>query len=967
MTRKSEVFEYIRRFVLRYTKGNTRIGGVQWGCDLKELRSDNGGEYKSHQFSDFCKDMGIHQQFSEKYTPEQNGAAERINRTLLEMANSMMKHALPAEADLWALACETAAYVRVRCLSSSGHPTKSPHELLTGQKPDLSHMRVWGCLCYVYIHSEKRKKLMDTAKACRFVGYDANGYKVVVCATGKVEVTREIVRFDESVFDMKTVGSVAGVSGNIESILESPRQAVTDGSGADSGADSSTSDSIISDSSISDRDSSSLDMDSSRSESNSNCNSSSDGWSTGDSDVDTVAEVPYESDSEVLPSTAAVVEFPYESDSDGDDEDVPDGLYDSDSDDDEGVESSAACSLGTLPSPHTALSAEFTAGFFAPTSSYSKPLYVEDDHCPYRLHANSNCDMWAFVATSLNDDSRIPKSFAEAQSSEHWLEWKAAIDSELKSLLRHETWDEIDESVQPGDYDNVVGSKWVFDIKTDKDGNIIRYKARLVAQGFTQVEGVDYKETYAPVANRTTLRLVMSLAAQMDLELEHMDVCTAFLNAHLPEGERMHMRLPPGVKLEGKSSIVQLLRCLYGLKQSPREWNKVINAFLIKLGYTRCKMDPCLYTLKDSVTETFSFILLYVDDLIMASSSVAHMEQLKGKLHAEYDMKDLGALSYCLGLAFTRDRKARTLEIDQEKYIRETLNLFDMSECFEASTPADPNIKLSPAHCPKSKKDVDFMSKIPYREAVGRVLYIMCCTRPDIAFAVNQCARFMDNPGIEHWNGILRILRYLKRTMKTHLTFGRMIGDSALLGSSAYSFLNDSNCKVAKNKVLLGFSDADHAGCPTTRRSTTGYIFFFNGPISWSSKLQQTAAQSPCESEYMAVGAAANESRWLSQLMNEISPSMCEDVIIFEDNTSTIGLANNGKISTRSKHIDVKYHAIQEFIEAHYLRLLYCDTKRMCADALTKNLGPNLSWGECRNVESQMKIDEDKTSVEKGK
>ena len=186
--------------------------------------------------------------------------------------------------------------------------------------------------------------------------------------------------------------------------------------------------------------------------------------------------------------------------------------------------------------------------------------------------------------------------------------------------------------------------------------------------------------------------------------------------------------------------------------------------------------------------------------------------------------------------------------------------------------------------------------------------------------------------------------------MKDCLTFGRMIGDSDTLGLSAYSLLNASNCTVAKNKVLLGFSDADHAGCSSTRNSTTGYIFFFNGPISWCSKLQQTPAQSPCEAEYMALAAAGNESRWLSQLMNEISPTLCEDVIIFEDNLSTIALANNGKISPRTKHIDIKYHILQEYIEADQLRLLPCRTRLMCADAFTKNLGPTLGSTHFRTL-----------------
>ena len=354
-------------------------------------------------------------------------------------------------------------------------------------------------------------------------------------------------------------------------------------------------------------------------------------------------------------------------------------------------------------------------------------------------------------------------------------------------------------------------------------------------------------------------------------------------------------------------------------------------------------MDPCLYMLDDKDTGVFSFILLYVDDLIIASNSVTHMLSIKRKLNAEYDMKDLGELDYCLGLSFARDRVARTIAIGQEHYIKATLEQFDMSKSWTVKTPGDSNINLTKDQCPTSNEAKAEMITIPYREAIGCLLYIMCCTRPDIAFAVNTCARFMGNPGMEHWKAVGRIMRYLKGTMKKSITMGSMIDKSEVLGKSAYSLLNSDNCKVDKKNVLLGFSDANFGGCPDTRRSTTGFIFFFNGPISWNSKLQPTVAQSPCEAEYMALYTAASESRWLSQLLDEISENLCKDVVIFEDNTSTIALANHDKITSRSKHIDIKYHGIQEWIQAGFLRLLHARTRVMCADGLTKNLGSNLA------------------------
>jgi hypothetical protein len=186
-------------------------------------------------------------------------------------------------------------------------------------------------------------------------------------------------------------------------------------------------------------------------------------------------------------------------------------------------------------------------------------------------------------------------------------------------------------------------------------------------------------------------------------------------------------------------------------------------------------------------------------------------------------------------------------------------------------------------------------------------------------------------------------MRYLKGSVNKKITLGRMIQDSAKLGTSGYELLNDSNCKGDKNKVLLGFCDADHAGCRDGRRSTSGYVFFFNGPVSWASKLQHTVALAPCEAEYMSMGTAASESRWIFQLLQEISEDLCEDVIIFEDNTSAIALAMNNKITARSKHIDIRHHFIQQYIREGKLKVFHARSKLMCADALTKHLGPNLA------------------------
>ena len=1004
LERKSDVFDKVREFVVEHSTSQCKVDGVVWGCDLQYLRSDNGGEYRNRRLTRFCKTMGIKQQFSEPYTPEQNGRAERINRTLLEMVKAKLKHAYLGH-EFWAHAFQTAAYIRNRCLSRTLDKVKTPYELLHGEKPDLSHLLVFGCVCYVYVHPEKRKKMDDNTITCRLVGYEANGYRVWNMATNKIFVTREVVRFDEDKFEVSDEDMVppaefaegwfndwTGSSVDVpismavegtsdEPLLEFPDANVTSEPIVPPMVPSDVTPGVPNVPNL--------------------ATVMPNGEIVQTSEIDRQVPVPVPTGAEVLVENIVVPVVPVEATARVTRSRMQpafhvDSISDQDLDMlltehnecvnqahiawektwlecDSGVISGEGAGENPGENSRNVESGDCFSQFLSPnvnevsnnqdfdllssppvdktvtgsSSLFSKPSVDESGFAQFPKPDLTLESFWNLSAT-VKSDPRIPKSYYEAFKSDQWPKWKEAIDSELGSLAKHQTWEAVDVSSDSEKFENAVGSKWVFDLKTNKKGEILRYKARLVAQGFTQVEGVDYKETYAPVASRTTLRMVMSLAAQMDLELEHMDVCTAFLNAKLPEGEQMYMKVPPGVQ-DGEK-VVKLLRCLYGLKQSPREWNLVINAFLVSLGYKRCKLDPCLYTYKDKESGAFSFILLYVDDLIIGSNTVSHMKSIKSSLNGEYDMKDLGALDFCLGLAFSRNRVVRTIEISQEQYVKETLEVFDMQDCYYAKTPGDKNIKLCKAQCPQSSEDIAAMVSIPYREAVGRLLYVMCCTRPDISYAVNQCARYMDNPGMVHWEAVKRIMRYLKGTMKKSITLGSMIANRELLGKSGYSLLNDTNCVVDMSKTLLGFSDSDHAGCVDTRRSTSGYVFFFNGPISWNSKLQQRPAGSPCESEYVGLHGAAAESRWISQLYNEISEDICQDVVIFEDNTSAIALAKHDKITPRSKHIDIKYHVLQDWIHAGFLRLLYCGTRVMCADGLTKNLGTTLATEHTRTV-----------------
>jgi hypothetical protein len=850
---------------------------------------------------EICAELGIQQQFTERYTPNQNGAAERANRNILDMARAMMSH-VRAPLSWWPDACHTSAYLHNRLLTTGGDSYLCPHELATGERVCYKNLHVWGCRVFVFLPKAVRThKLSARSVTGRFLGYNFDGSYRVMLNDETVIHTKEIIRWVED--DITIESGADGVGDLFEQVsvhvepevtaeLVSP---VSNGTPSEPGTQTE---------------------------------------SVADEDGGLFEQVSVHVEPEV---TAELVSpMPTVTPS----------------------EPVAPCVSVTPSMPEVAVLHNHRQTRFAherrgPLKNKNRrdrkkaAMLVRDHQIVKGMAALTpmypswksekalQLVRWgdvvpSFVAT-LGVPVAIPASVLEALTGPDSLQWMAAMDRELASLRSHETWRAVGKEELSSEV-NLIGSRWVYDVKVNSCGEVIRYKARLVAQGFTQVEGVDYSETYAPVANKTSLRIMVSIAAMYDMDLHQMDVDTAFLNAKLPEDQRVFMKLPsmPGCS---EREVVQILQCLYGLKQAPREWNLLVNEFILSLGYRRSVMDSCVYTKGTPGEDDYSFIVLYVDDLLMGTMNMRDMSKLKGSFNDRFSMKDLGELEYCLGLRFTRDRGAKTIKIDQSRYILSVLEHFGMMECYTVSTPGAPGTYLSTGEEEPMENDV------PYREAIGCLTYISMCTRPDISYAVNQCARFMEAPKMSHWNGVLRIMRYLKGTCDEGILFGNMISHKDKFGEAGYNLLPKD---VELEKCLLGFSDASHAGCPVTRRSATGYIFFLNGPISWGSKMQTTVAQSPCEAEYMSLSAAGSESRWISQLLNELGPGVCTKVVVCEDNTSAIALAKHDRITPRSKHIDIKYHVLQEWIREGKLEVMRVSTKLMCADVFTKNVGTNL-------------------------
>lgn len=906
------------------------------------LRTDNGGEYFSVAFAEFCATHRIAHQSTVAHTPQQNGVAERANRTLVEMGRTLLL-SVNFSFGFWAEAISTAAYLRNLC-STVALDGITPAEKWSGRKPDVSHLRTFGCDAYVHVLDQGRRKLDPKARLCKMVGYavDQKAYRLWDPATHRVIVSRDVI------FNEHMRAQASGVSCEVPPV----------GSSTTSGS-TSPSDCVPVD------------------ESPATLTSACEPLPLAPSGAATCSTAPGSLSSSVPvgDDVAPMLEtdvVPVVSDDDAvsDDSDAESSslpvasLPQPTTGGTSGISTTTGTSVGALsvsaPGVSTAsgpsswddpvsatlpLSSATTGGVLRGAASVNAPLRRSERRArgvpATRFAAEFSaaaveCANAVMEAAYLDAPTLpvvpVPVSYSAAVTGADAAEWCAAIASELASLEKNATWSV---AALPADR-RAVGCTWVFKVKRNKDGGVERYKARLCAQGFSQREGVDYGDTFAPVARVTTIRVLLSIAAQLDFEIEQMDVCTAFLNGELEED--IFMRPPPGLSVP-PGTVLKLHKGLYGLKQSPRVWNHTINAFLLRIGFVRLVADPCVYVCRTD--EWVIFIALFVDDLILVSSSSDAIVELKCQLHREYDMTDLGAMEWCLGMLVTRDRSNRVLTINQSGYLVEVLTRFNMESAHPGKTPADPGIYLPPCDMVTTTASGSSStatttggssksggSGFPFKEAVGCLLYAAMCTRPDITNAVCAVSRFSANPSREHWGAVKNILKYVVGTT----------GDGLVYGLRECDKLLPDNTAAAVN-VLIGFCDSDWGGMRDTRKSTTGYVFFLNGgPVSWASKVQPTVALSSAEAEYMAAAAAAQEAVWLRALLGELGFPQSAATVIFEDNQACIAMTKNPVFHKRSKHIDIRHHFVRERVLSGEISLVHCGTSDMVADVLTKPL-----------------------------
>ena len=761
----------------------------QTGLSVLKTRTDNGGEYVNSTVTTYFDSKGILPQTTVPYTPQQNGKAERLNRTLMERVRAMLADAgLPPS--LWGEATATACYLRN--LSPMAGKDKTPWELFYGSRPNLASLRAFGSKVFVHVPKEKRNKLSPRSEVGILVGYPlgTKGYRVYM-GNNRVQITRDVI------FDERPSADRPSFSTHTEHLV-----------------------------------------------------------------------LPFD-DGDDAPTGGAGAVAPPPPNSEPDDNPVP------------------------APSPATPGSADGAVG---------PPAAPRQSSRPNRGKAPGE---WWKATNQLALSAMItePNTMEEALTSDLAEKWQEAMNEEMGSLLENDTWvlEYPPAGVKP------IPVKWVYKVKRDSAGNVERFKARLVAKGFRQQEGIDYNEVFAPVSKYATFRALCSIVATDDLELHQIDIKTAFLQGVLEED--IYICQPPGYESDDPKLACRLQKALYGLKQAPRAWHQRLHAELLQYGFRVSDADPGLYILDNDPACMPVYLLVYVDDILLACGDLTMVISIKDFLLSTFDGRYLGPATSFLGIHILRDRASRMIKLSHQRMITDLVHNFGLEHGNSRVLPLSPSVQLSAAD-----GDPLDTSIYPYRELVGSLMHLSITVRPDISYAVGALSRYLATPTMVHWQAAKGVLRYLAGTSDYGISYGGPTSD------------------------LMGFCDADYAGDTDTRRSTSGYVFLLhNGAISWQSKRQQTVAASTTEAEYMAAAAAVKEALWLRKLLLDFGMDV-GTVCIMADNQSALKLLRNPVTSARSKHIDVVYHFARERVLRKEVSFQYISTDKMLADVLTKAL-----------------------------
>ncbi|KAI3758565.1 hypothetical protein L6452_06132 [Arctium lappa] len=762
---------------------------------VKFLRTDNGTKFKNKIVDEYLESVGISHQFSAARTPQQNGVVERRNRMLVEAARTML-----SQSDLllflWVEAVSTACHTQNRSIIHRRFQ-KTPYELINNRTPTIKYFHIFRCKCFVLNDRESLNKFSAKADEGIFIGYSSTSaaYRVYLKKL-KTVVESVNVTFDEDMASDQ-INSEPVITGVLASGQISPEPVST----TINSDNASTSTSHLTD----------LDLlfeffyDEFLG-SNIPKSAVTDRFEDTSCHHPVTSEVITEQVSPVQSETHIPIVTPTVEDAQANIE--PE------------VTVSVGCNTLSTQQPESVVPTDTSAHEIA-TENPSPVIQTEDlesgfqdddhvqnlsiplpheyrwtkDHPLHQVIGDFDKPVQTRSATlnqCMHDSflSKIePTRVSEALADSDWV---SAMQEELNQFEALKVW----RLVPKPEGKTVIGTKWVFKNKKDEDGVVIRNKARLVAKGYRQEEGIDYDETYAPVACIEAIRMFLAYAANKNFTVFQMDVKTAFLNGILKE--EVYVSQPEGFVNQDKPDHVYILdKALYGLKQAPRAWYDVLSKFLVKSGFSKGKIDTTLFIKKEKAD--IILIQIYVDDIIFGSTNPKYCKNFSNLMVSRFQMSMMGEMNFFLGLQVKQ--LSTGIFINQSKYILDILRKYKMEDCKSIGTPMAPGTKI---HDDPSGTSVDLRT---YRGMIGSLMYLTS-SRPDIMFSTCLCSRYQADPKESHLAAVKRIFRYLKGTADLGLWYPKDTGFQ-----------------------LTAYSDADHAGCMLDRKSTSGHVQFLGDKL----------------------------------------------------------------------------------------------------------------------------------------
>ncbi|CAI7879200.1 unnamed protein product [Closterium sp. NIES-54] len=875
------------------------------------LRSDRGGEFLGKKFTDFVDGKGIVHDLTCPYTPQQNGMAEREMRTVVESVRTMLLH-MGVQHHWWHLALRQAVWVR-NCLErSTVPPGTTPYQLLTGQKPDLSMARVWGCMAQILVPEQQRGgKLKPKARWGLHLGVsgESKGWELLDINANRVVTTSDVVFYKDMSLEvwksehgpvssrtpttpptntstptLPLLAEVGELATEDAEVVHPPSPCppspapplVADLHGltpmsasGDEGSCGTSPSAPAKGIAGGQRDERQVDM-------------GLKPTSTGEDQVE--EKQPTGEQAAMKPTTEqSATGQPAREPTTGerstrkstevqqDDEGSKVG--------DEGEKSTDSDVVEVRPEPRKSERIRRPPDFFVPTA-FTTVYDVEDDNDDLLYDDADEDEEFPELDPDIHADPEHHWDISTMTVKEALASWKgpavkAAMEEEIRSLINMGTWELVERP--PGV--NVMKNRWVLTTKYHVDDTVEREKARLVVKGFTQVYGADYDEMFAPVGSYVTLRIFLSIVPVLNLNLMQLDMKNAFLQSKL---DRVLYMSQPDYFNDGTGRVCKLLKSLYELKQSPLLWYLALNNVLVGAGWKKIQVDEALY-FKVGEDGVACWVLVYVDDLLAASSSTEMLKELKELLESAFELREISPMQKYLGLEIVRDRSAGKLWLHQQGYANKLRRRFIDTEQ-TGRTPKTPVSVDAYAELTFDDEEAQERQEEEYRQKVGSLQFAATTTRPDIAFACSKLGSGLTVRSDQHWREVDRCLAYLANTRDTALEFSGGL----------------------ESLELVGYVDADDAGDKLNRTSTGGYVFVYRGAaISWSSQRIKCATLSSTESEYVAATEAGKEGRRLRFLLAEFQQlDAGKPTILRVDNKSAITVAEGMGLTGNLKHME---------------------------------------------------------------